>query len=169
MASRLIDYLRYNISLTLSSGRYCFYSILVLVITAALPVQSSADITNIVSLTQTGCQFVEPEGIDHGYSPKSAKDCKQQNAITAPTRLKKSKPLILTAGKYIFKVTNKNVPYTLGFYLRGTGLSRISLPSVSGGGIKTGTTQDYAIELRPGTYVYSCPLNPTPDYPLIVK
>ena len=25
------------------------------------------------------------------------------------------------------------------------------------------------LELEPGEYVYSCPLNPTPDYRLIVK
>lgn len=32
-----------------------------------------------------------------------------------------------------------------------------------------GKTRDYEIELKPGNYVYSCPLNPTPDYRLIVK
>ena len=70
----------------------------------------------------------------------------------------------------VFRVTNKNVPYPLGFWLRGDGLiSRVRLPSVSGGGLILGTTQDYAIELKEGDYVYSCPLNPTPDYKLIVR
>jgi len=167
MASKSANYPGLKIPLNLSSGR--FYLGLVFVISMALPIPGFTDTTNIISLTQTGCQFIEPEGMDHDYRTKNANDCEKQNALTAPARLKKSKPLVLAAGKYIFKVTNKNVPYTLGFYLRGKGLSRISLPSVSGGGITTGTTQDYAIELKPGTYVYSCPLNPTPDYPLIVK
>ena len=32
-----------------------------------------------------------------------------------------------------------------------------------------GKSRDYAIDLEPGEYVYSCPLNPTPDYRLIVN
>ena len=167
MTSKSFNYLGLKIPLSLSSGG--FYLSLVFVITTALPIQGFTDTTNIISLTQTGCQFLEPEGMDHGYRTKSASDCEKQNALTAPARLEKSKPLVLAAGKYTFKVTNKNVPYTLGFYIRGKGLSRVTLPSISGGGITTGTTQDYVIELKPGTYVYSCPLNPTPDYSLIVK
>ncbi|MGP1614552.1 MAG: hypothetical protein ACTS5Y_05780, partial [Pollutimonas bauzanensis] len=73
-------------------------------------------------------------------------------------------------GRYIFRVTNKDVPYELGFWLRGAGLTgRATLPSVSGGGLTQGVTKDYAIELKPGEYAYSCPLNPTPDYRLIVS
>ena len=72
-------------------------------------------------------------------------------------------------GKYIFRVTNKNVPYPLGFYLRGSGLRRFTLPKVSGGGLILGKSIDYEINLKTGEYVYSCPLNPTPDYRLVVK
>lgn len=46
---------------------------------------------------------------------------------------------------------------------------RARLPSVSGGSLTTGRTKDYAIELKAGDYVYSCPLNPTPDYKLVVR
>ena len=35
--------------------------------------------------------------------------------------------------------------------------------------LKTGKTVDYVIDLKPGEYLYSCPLNPTPNYPLIVE
>jgi hypothetical protein len=53
--------------------------------------------------------------------------------------------------------------------LRGEGIAgRVTLPSVSGGGLLAGKTQDYVIDLQPGEYVYSCPLNPTPDYRLVV-
>lgn len=79
------------------------------------------------------------------------------------------KPLKLQPGKYIFRVTNSSVPYPLGFYLRGVGLKKVSLPKVSGGGLTQGVTQDYAITLTPGNYVFSCPLNPTPDYPIVVN
>ncbi len=41
------------------------------------------------------------------------------------------------------------------------------------GGVKHGSTpasaQDYVIDLKPGEYLYSCPLNPTLDYKLVVR
>jgi hypothetical protein len=136
---------------------------------AAFPTASTAEAVKTITLTQTGCQFLEPESIDHQYKTSKASDCTAINDKTGDSRVEKAKPLVLSAGKYIFKVTNKNVPYVLGFYLRGKGFSRVTLPSVSGGGINTGTTIDYTITLKPGKYVYSCPLNPTPDYPILVK
>jgi len=100
----------------------------------------------------------------------SADDCKTINGKTADGRLGTARVLKLKPGKYLFRVTNKNVPYELGFWLRGEGLlGRATLPSVSGGGLTTGTTKDYAITLEPGEYLYSCPLNPTPDYRLVVE
>lgn len=125
----------------------------------------------VISLTQTGCQFLESEnGIDHGYKTAKAEDCNAINARTGTQRLAQAKMLTLAPGKYIFRVENRNVPYELGFWLRGATLAgRALLPGVSGGGLLTGKTQDYAIELKPGEYVYSCPLNPTPDYKLVVR
>ncbi len=38
-----------------------------------------------------------------------------------------------------------------------------------GGGLTEGATQDYEIVLEAGEYLYSCPLNPTPDYKLVVE
>lgn len=143
--------------------------------TAALiasgPAHSAAgDKATVIDLTQTACQFVESEGKDHGYTSKSAADCKAINAKNGDQRLAGSQTIKLKPGKYIFRVTNKNVPYALGFYLRGDGLvNRARLPSVSGGGLSQGVTKDYEIELKAGEYVYSCPLNPTPDYKLVVE
>ena len=126
---------------------------------------------NIIELTQTPCQFVESEnGKDHGFRSAKSSDCGTINANSAAQRLTQAKVIELKPGKHIFRVANKNVPYELGFWLRGASLvERARLPSVSGGGITTGKVQDYAIELRPGNYVYSCPLNPTPDYRLVVR
>ena len=124
----------------------------------------------IITLTQTGCQFLESEaGVDHGFKTEKKKDCEEINEKTGKDRLSKATPLTVKPGKYIFRVTNKNVPYELGFWLRGVGLARLLQPNVSGGGLTEGVTRDYSVELTPGNYAYSCPLNPTPDYPLIVK
>lgn len=125
----------------------------------------------VIELTQVPCQFLESEnGKNQGYKSAQKADCEKINAKSADARLKAAKTIELKPGRYIFRVTNKDVPYELGFWLRGEGVvGRAALPSVSGGGLTTGKTQDYAIELKPGSYVYSCPLNPTPDYRLVVK
>lgn len=138
---------------------------------ALAPGAGAAAEPQVVALTQVPCQFVESEGgRDRGFKSSRGADCEAINAKTGKQRLAESKTIELKPGKYVFRVSNKNVPYELGFWLRGASLKdRALLPSVSGGGLATGKTQDYAIELKPGNYVYSCPLNPTPDYKLVVK
>ena len=132
--------------------------------------QAAAEAT-VIELTQTACQFVEAEhGVDHGYTTTGKADCEAINAQTGDKRLAEAKVLRLKPGKYVFRVTNENVPYGLGFWLRGEGLvGRATLPSVPGGGLTEGATKDYVIELTEGEYLYSCPLNPTPDYKIVVK
>ena len=144
-----------------------------LALTTALawPAPALSEAPQVVELTQVPCQFLESEGgQDLGFKSVKAADCEAVNAKTAKQRLAAAKPLELRPGKYVFRVANRGVPYELGFWLRGASLvDRARLPSVSGGGLTAGKTQDYSIELKPGSYVFSCPLNPTPDYKLIVK
>ena len=119
----------------------------------AMHAGSLAAAPTVIELNQVPCQFLEPEGeVNHGFQSRASDDCATINARTGEARLAKVEPLVL------------------GFWLRGAGLvSRATLPSVSGGGLTTGKTQDYRITLAPGEYVYSCPLNPTPDYPVVVR
>ncbi len=131
--------------------------------------KASSDATVIV-LTQTPCQFLETEGVDHGFTAAKRADCMKINDANGKERVEKSKKMTLKPGKYIFRVTNKNVPYNLGFWLRGDGLAnRAMLPNVSGAGLSEGVTADYEVTLEEGDYVFSCPLNPTPDYQLRVE
>jgi hypothetical protein len=130
----------------------------------------------VITLTQTGCQFLETEnGVDRGFTPQSADDCNAINAKTGEQRLADAKVLELAPGAYTFRVSNTDVPYDLGFWLResdyqlGNPLHKLTKTSISGGGLAQGKTQDYTVELEPGEYLYSCPLNPTPDYRIIVK
>lgn len=133
------------------------------------PLEASESLSPIIILTQTPCQFLEPEEKDQHYASHKKEDCEQENKRSQSQRLHNSKILKLKAGHYIFRVHNKNVPYSLGFWLRGSGLQRITLPSVSGGGLDPYSTKDYPITLKAGKYIYSCPLNPTPNYVLIVE
>ena len=132
-----------------------------------LPVSLYGKEMVIVELTQTPCTIVEAEEDPQTYVSQRSEDCVRINGET--TGMRPFKVLRLKPGKTIFRVTNKNVPYDLGFWIRGKGLGRLTLPSVSGGGLNMGATADYVIDLKPGEYRYSCPLNPTPDYPLIVE
>jgi len=123
----------------------------------------------IIELHQTACQFTEPEGGDRHYDATSSAACESLNERTAESRLLKAKTLKLAPGPYVLRVYNDDVPYTLGFWLRGSGLGRFTLPGVSGGGIEPGNFREYSIDLKVGEYRYSCPLNPTPDYVLRVE
>ena len=135
----------------------------------ASPASAAAN-AQVVELTQTACQFVEVEGQDHGFASKSRADCEAINDDSGSERLAAARVLKLKPGKYVFRVSNENVPYALGFWLRGSGLiGRATLPSVSGGGLTEGVTKDYEITLTEGEYLFSCPLNPTPDYKLVVQ
>ncbi len=150
-------------------NRYLYIIVTILLYICAalfLPVSSHAEGPVIVELTQTPCTIVEAEIRPHEYVSNSKSDCVRINKERAGKDLLRA--LYLKAGPTIFRVTNVNVSYPLGFWVRGGGLSRVTLPSVSGGGLATGETKDYYIDLKPGKYLYSCPLNPTPDYPLVV-
>ena len=135
----------------------------VLLYPASLPAEEPV----IVDLTQTPCTIVEAEENPRDFVSTNSRECVRINRETAGERT--FKVLRLKPGRTIFRVTNRNVPYPLGFWVRGKGLGRVTLPSVSGGGLDEGKTRDYVIDLKPGVYLYSCPLNPTPDYPLIVE
>lgn len=146
---------------------------MLLVCSVAWPAQG-AEPANVIRLTQTACQFLETEGVDHRFKSASKTDCESINARTGVERLEKAKVITLKPGRYVFQVTNKNVPYELGFWLRSKDYDwrnpahRLTKTSVSGGGLNPGSPKEYVVELKPGEYVYSCPLNPTPDYRLIV-
>ncbi len=144
------------------------------ILTLSGPVAGAQDAT-VIELTQIPCQFIESEnGVDRGFTTTRKADCEAINARTGAARLAEAKAIELKAGKYIFRVTNRSVPYDLGFWLREQDynwknpLHQLTKISISGGGLSLGTTRDYAVELTPGEYLYSCPLNTTPDYRLVV-
>jgi hypothetical protein len=122
----------------------------------------------LIEWHQQACQFMEAEGRDLAYVSTRAEDCIAINDHDGEQRLAVSPRIQIKAGEYVFRIYNDDVPYALGFWLRGQGLARLTLPSISGGGIEAGGFKDYRISLKPGKYWYSCPLNPTPDYTLTV-
>ncbi len=145
-----------------------------LAVMPAATVLAAAD-ARVIELTQVACQFLESEiGVDHDFTTAEKADCDAINEQTGAARLADAEVLTLKPGTYVFRVTNLDVPYELGFWLREEDynwknpLHQLTKVSVSGGGLVMGATQDYEVELEPGEYLYSCPLNPTPDYRLVV-
>jgi hypothetical protein len=87
-----------------------------------------------------------------------------------------TKTLNLKPGKYQFRVVNKDVDKELGFVIQKASdkkadVMKTAIPnSFTTTLIKKGEAQyTGVVELKAGEYVYSCPLNPTPHYTLIVK
>lgn len=78
--------------------------------------------------------------------------------------------LDLTAGTYVFEVTNRNVDKDLGFYLTPTSDAKAQVPNSGLAALvgKGQTAKTGVVTLAPGTYQYSCPLNPTPHYTITV-
>ena len=159
----------------MTKGRLCALPLAGILALALAGRAYAATEAQVVELTQTACQFVESEnGVERGYTTTRKADCEAINARTGAGRLAEAETLTLAPGRTIFRVTNRDVPYDLGFWLREEDynwknpLHRLTKISVSGGGLKTGVTKDYEVELEPGEYLYSCPLNTTPDYRLVV-
>lgn len=84
--------------------------------------------------------------------------------------------LTLKPGNYVFEVTNQGIDHEVAFFLQnekdkestefGTALPNSGLSKV----IKNGeSAKSGVVELKKGTYVYSCPLNPTPKYTIVVE
>lgn len=117
-----------------------------------------------VRLVQRPCRFVEAEP-GASFESSSAAQCKAINDKTLAER--KQHALKLPAGKLTFVVSSEEVPYELGFWIRPYDEPERAL--VQGGGILSGSPKTYEVTLPPGKYLYSCPLNPTPDYVLIVE
>jgi hypothetical protein len=130
-------------------------------------IEARGDGVRVVHLTQSSCLFLEAEATPAMYHSTRKEDCEAVNRRTLSKR--GLRVLRLPPGEYVFRVANRDVPYELGFWLRGQGIGRALLPSVSGGGIFRGTPREYPVTLVKGTYSYSCPLNPTPDYTLVVE
>ena len=81
--------------------------------------QAAAVGPTVIDLTQVACQFIESEnGVDHGFATARKGNCEAINAQSEDRRLDQAKVLELAPGSYVFRVTNRNVPYELGFWLR---------------------------------------------------
>mgnify|MGYP006176272031 CR=1 FL=1 len=81
------------------------------------------------------------------------------------------KQITLSEGTYIFEIANNNVGHNVGFVLapKSDVKAHIKNAYVTEQ-VKNNTKQNSkTVTLTKGEYVYFCPLNPTPQYTLIVE
>lgn len=83
------------------------------------------------------------------------------------------KELKLSEGTYVFEIENSGVDKEVGFVLAPEGKTdqpnHIKNAYVQKLVAKGATESSKEVTLTKGTYVYFCPLNPTPQYKLIVE
>lgn len=84
------------------------------------------------------------------------------------------KEITLKSGDYIFEVKNKSVEKPVGFVIApatedGKAGEHIKAGYLAKTVDKGETSQSKVVTLKPGTYKYFCPMNPTPEYTITVK
>lgn len=113
---------------------------------------------------------------------KMAKDAMMKDSMAKSTKatvvsLEQTKgaftqqTLTLKEGDYIFKVSNNNVGHKVGFVLapKSNPDAHIKTAYVTKA-VENNTTESTNVTtLEKGEYVYFCPLNPTPQYTLVVE
>ena len=81
------------------------------------------------------------------------------------------KQITLSEGTYIFEVANSNVGHNVGFVLAPKSDVKAHIKNAYVTAQVKNNTKETSKEvtLTKGEYVYFCPLNPTPQYTLIVE
>ncbi|WP_046757768.1 cupredoxin domain-containing protein [Kordia jejudonensis] len=83
------------------------------------------------------------------------------------------KSITLSEGTYVFEIANTDVGHDVGFVLAPKGKTDAAnhIKSAYVTEVVKNNTKGHSKEvtLTKGTYVYFCPLNPTPQYTLVVE
>ncbi|MFY0628937.1 MAG: cupredoxin domain-containing protein [Flavobacteriaceae bacterium] len=81
------------------------------------------------------------------------------------------KQITLSEGTYVFEIANNNVGHNVGFVLAPKADVKKHIKSAYVKKQVANNTKGTSnkVTLKKGAYVYFCPLNPTPQYTLIVK
>jgi plastocyanin len=81
------------------------------------------------------------------------------------------KKITLSEGTYIFEIANNNVGHNVGFVLapKSDVKKHIKEAYVTKPVTNNSKSTSKKVTLTKGEYVYFCPLNPTPQYTLVVE
>lgn len=81
------------------------------------------------------------------------------------------KKITLSEGTYIFEISNNNVGHNVGFVLapKSDVKKHIKNAYVTKPVANNSKSTSNKVTLKKGEYIYFCPLNPTPQYTLVVE
>lgn len=81
------------------------------------------------------------------------------------------KQITVSEGTYVFEIANNNVGHNVGFVLAPKSDTKAHIKNAYVQEKVQNNTKQISkkVTLKKGEYVYFCPLNPTPEYTLIVK
>lgn len=113
------------------------------------------------------------EMMEKGDSAMMKDDMTKQIKLIQTKGEFKTKSLTLEAGSYQFEIANMGVGHDVGFVIAPKGQTdaahHIKAAYVKSPVKDGSTSMTNVVELKPGSYVYFCPLNKTEQYELIVK
>lgn len=117
----------------------------------------------VLTLGQSPCRYEEAEP-DASFSADDAVGCRAYAYEMLPNRTHRA--LRVPAGPIRIVVQNRGVAHEVGIWLRRESDGAL-LASAGGAGV--GASISVHVDLAPGRYLYSCALNPTPAYLLVVE
>jgi hypothetical protein len=124
---------------------------------------TSLERSTVLRLHIEDCRILEAE--PRTASNEDNLDCREFNQHTFDGR--RQRALRVPAGRVQIYIYNKGAIEETGFWLRKQGEDPETIAST--GGITKDSPQVLDVNLSPGHYLYSSPVNPTPDYLLIVE
>lgn len=129
-----------------------------------LGIWSVEDDGPVLELHASSCRFADAEPF--WTASESDRDgCIETNRTAFEDRTQVA--IRVPSGDARVRIVNQGVGRPVGLWIRPTEDPGVTVLSV--GGVADGEAREFEISLEPGTYLYSCPLNPTPDYLLMVE
>lgn len=134
-----------------------------LVDAAAIGLLQETPAGRVLTLGQSPCRFEEAEP-DASFTADDALGCRAYAYEMLPSRTHRA--LRIPPGPLRIAVENRTVAHEVGIWLRRESDGALV---ASAGGAGTGAAISVQVDLAPGRYLYSCALNPTPAYLLVVE
>ncbi len=127
-----------------------------------------ATVTLVIGRPQPLSFLVSADSLGPAAAPQAAAPVEIE-LVQTPGQFE-TKGLKLKPGNYVFKIVNRGIGHEVGFYLQEKDRNGRAVKGSDAGHVRDGETKKTkVVRLNRGTYVYSCPLNPTPHYTITVE
>lgn len=130
-------------------------------------------LTFALLITAVTSQTFAQDMMEKGHDKKEIKETPKTIKLSQTPGEFNIEGLTLSAGTYVFEISNETVDHAVGFVLAPKGktdqANHIKAAYVQKTPEKGETSTSKVVTLTPGEYVYFCPMNKTPQYTVTVK